>query len=272
MGSNPITSTSVISRDPDTSILTMADDHEGGSFRGDRFTGTDFSGSTWRDCDLRGVKVVDSWLTDVAVSGLVERFVVNDVDVAPYVEGELDRRHPERVQVREMRTADDNRAAWDTVERLWADTLDRARHLPEPARQQRVDDEWSLVETLRHLVFVVDAWASRTVLDEPRPYHPLGYPHSSHPPADAADIGLDLGATPGFDEVVEVHLDRLAVVRGIVDGLTDAELERACTRTPAPGYPDVPHTVGHCLHTVIREHCEHRRFAVRDLAVLEAQG
>lgn len=80
----------------------MSSDQPSGSFRGSSFTGTDFSGSTWRDCDLRGMKVVDSWLVDVAVSGLVERFVVNDVDVTGFVEAELDRRHPERVQVRDL--------------------------------------------------------------------------------------------------------------------------------------------------------------------------
>ena len=250
----------------------MATEQPSGSFRGARFTGADLSGSTWRDCDLRGMKVVDSWLVDVAVSGLVERFVVNDVDVAGFVEAELDRRHPERVQVREMRTPDDHRATWASIERLWNDTVARAHRLPEPALHERVDDEWSLVETLRHLVFVVDAWASRTVLDDPAPYHRLGYTHSSYPPADAAAIGVDLAATPSFDEVLEVHLDRLAVVRGIVDGLADDELERSCSRTPAPGYPEVPHTVRHCLHTVMLEQTEHHRYAVRDLAVLETRA
>lgn len=251
----------------------MADEQdETASFRGGRFTGADFTGATFRDCDLRGVKVVDSWLVDVRVSGLVRDLVVNDVDVTGFVEAELDRRHPERVQVREMRTADDYRATWATIERLWAETVARARRLPEAALFERVDDEWSLVETLRHLVFVADAWASRTVLDEPMPYHPLGYTHSSYPPAEAAALGIDLDARPSFDEVMEVRADRLAVVRRIVDGLTDDELERLCARPPAPGYPDEPRTVGKCLRTVMTEECEHRRYAERDLAALEARS
>ena len=44
--------------------------------------------------------------------------VVDDVDVTAFVAAELDRRHPERVQLRGMRTAEDCRAMWDTVERL----------------------------------------------------------------------------------------------------------------------------------------------------------
>src|SRR5918997_238861 len=144
----------------------MGEEHDDApAFRGARFTGVDFTGATFRDCDLRQVKIVDSWLLDVNMSGLVGNVLVNDVDVSAFVEAELDRRHPERAQLREMQTADDYRQLWDTIERLWSDTVARARRLPEDARQQRVDDEWSFVETLRHLVFATDAWASRTVLD-----------------------------------------------------------------------------------------------------------
>ena len=110
------------------------------AFRGAQFTGVDFTGATFRDCDLRRVKIVDSWLVDVNVSGLIGDVVVNDVDVTAFVEAELDRRHPERAQVREMQTADDYRTMWDTIERLWSDTVARARRLPEDARQERVDD------------------------------------------------------------------------------------------------------------------------------------
>jgi DinB superfamily/Pentapeptide repeats (8 copies) len=252
----------------------MADETaDAARFRGTGFTGADFTGATFRDCDLRGVKIVDSWLVDVDVSGLVDRFTVNDVDVTAFVEGELDRRHPERVQLREMRTADDYRAMWNTIEHLWSATIARARRLPEALLHERVDDEWSFVETLRHLVFATDAWASRTVLDEPMPYHRLGYPYSGHPREDAAALGVDLDADPSFDEVMAARTDRLSVVRRIVDGLTDEELERPCARPPAPtGYPDEVRTVGRCLRTVMREECEHRRYAVRDLAVLEARG
>ncbi|MFD4194368.1 hypothetical protein [Amycolatopsis thermoflava] len=44
-----------------------------------------------------------------------------------------------------------------------------------------------------------------------------------------------------------------------------------CGRTlsPAPGYPEEPQPVGKCLRVVMNEECEHRRYAVRDLAVLE---
>jgi DinB superfamily/Pentapeptide repeats (8 copies) len=249
----------------------MTDEHDDTvTYRGARFEGADFTGATFRDCDMRGLKVVDTWLVDANISGLIGNLVVNDVDVTAFVEAELDRRHPERAQVRLMQTADDYRATWGVLERLWSDTVERARLLPEHARQERVDDEWSFVETLRHLVFATDAWASRTVLDDPMPYHRLGFTHSSYPPADAATLGIDLDARPSFDEVMQARTDRMAVMRRIVDGLTDDELERPCARSPAPGYPEEPRKVGKCLQVVMTEECEHRRYAVRDLAVLEA--
>ena len=242
------------------------------SFRGAQFDGADFSEASFFDCDMSRMKIRDCWLADAYVSGLIDNLVVNDVDVTAFVEGELDRRHPERAQVRDARTADELRTTWDTIERLWAETVDWARRLPESARQERVDGEWSFAETMRHLVFATDAWVSRTVLDDPMPYHPIGRPHSSFATDDAASIGIELDARPSFDEVMEVRADRMAVVRRLVDGLTDEELERVCTRTPGPGYPDEPHTVGQCVKVVMGEECEHRRYAIRDLAVLEARG
>jgi uncharacterized protein YjbI with pentapeptide repeats len=67
-----------------------------GTFRGVQFTEADFTGATFRACDLRDLKVVDSMLVDVNVSGIIRNFVVNDVDVTAFVEVELQRRHPER--------------------------------------------------------------------------------------------------------------------------------------------------------------------------------
>ena len=243
-------------------------------FRGRHFTMTDFTGAVFRACSFQDVKIVDSDLVDLNISGDVRHLVVNDVDVTAYVESELERRHPERVQLRELRaqrTPVNFRATWATIERVWAETVARARRLPEPALHERVADEWSFVETLRHLVFATDAWVLSSVLDDPAPYHRLGFTHTGYPPADAAAIGIDLDATPSLDDVLEVRADRMAIVRRIVDDLTDDELQRLCSRPPAPGYPEEKNTVGQCLGVVFAEECEHHRYATRDLAVLEAR-
>jgi DinB superfamily/Pentapeptide repeats (8 copies) len=244
----------------------------GGSeqFRGARFDVADLRGARFTDCDLTGVTIRDGWLVNVSISGYLSNVTVNGVDVSDFVSAELDRRHPERVQFRDGQTADDVRAIWDTIERLWAQAIERAGRLPAAALTQQVNEEWSFAQTLRHLVFITDAWASRTVLDEEMPYHPLGLPQSWYPAADAAAVGIDLTAQPGYAEILAARADRMAVMRRIVAGLTDAGLGRLCLRSPAPGYPDEQRTVIDCVSVVMDEEIEHYRFAVRDLAVLEA--
>jgi DinB superfamily/Pentapeptide repeats (8 copies) len=244
----------------------------GGSeqFRRARFDVADLRGARFTDCDLTGVTIRDGCLVDVSISGYLSNVTINDVDVTDFVSAELDRRHPERVQFRECRTTDDIRAMWHTIERLWAQAVERAGRLPAIALDQQVNEEWSFAQTLRHLVFITDAWASRTVLDEEMPYHPLGLPQSWYPAADAAALGIDLTARPGYAEVLAARADRMAVMRSIVADLTDDSLGRLCQRSPAPGYPDEERPVIACVGVVLEEEIEHYRFALRDLAVLEA--
>ena len=246
----------------------------GGSeqFRAARFDVADLRGARFTDCDLTGARIRDGWLVDISISGYLNNFTVNGVDVTDFVSAELDRRHPERVQFREGRTADDVRATWATIERLWGDAVERAGQLPKEALAEQVDEEWSFAQTLRHLIFITDAWASRTVLDEPMPYHPIGLPQTWYPVADAAALGIDPAAQPDYAEILAVRADRMGVVRRIVDASTDDDLGRLCHRTPAPGYPDEERSVIECVGVVMDEEIEHHRFAVRDLAVLESRS
>lgn len=244
----------------------------GGSeqFRGSRFDVADLRGARFTDCDMTGVTIRDGWLVDMNISGYLSNFSINGVDVTDFVSAELDRRHPERVQLREGKTADDFRAMWDTIEGLWAQAAERAGRLPATALTEQVNEEWSFAQTLRHLIFITDAWASRTVLDEEMPYHRIGLPQSWYPAGAAASLGIDLAAEPAYDEILAVRADRTAVIRRIVTGLTDDGLGRLCLRSPAPGYPEEERPVAECIAVVMEEEIEHYRFAVRDLAVLES--
>ena len=245
----------------------------GGSeeYRGARFDVADLRGARFTDCDLTGVTIRDGWLTGVSISGYLADVTVNDVDVTGFVNAELDRRHPERVQFRQVKTAGDFRAMWDTIEGLWARAAERAARLPGAALTEQVNEEWSFAQTLRHLIFITDAWVSRTVLDQELPYHPIGLPQSWYPAADAAALGIDLAADPGYDEILNVRADRMAVIRRIVSGLTDDGLGRLCRRSPAPGYPEEDRDVAGCIAVAMDEEIEHYRFATRDLAVLESR-
>jgi hypothetical protein len=248
--------------------------HEDGGteqFRAATFMVRDLRETRFVDCDLSRARIVDGCLVDVDISGYVSNLVVNGVDVTEYVEAELDRRHPERVQLRNVRNADDFRALWTTIEGLWSELTARAERLPESVRHERVADEWSFVETLRHLVYITDSWVSRTILDVERPFHPLGLPQTAYSPADAAALGMELDANPSYAEALEARAERVAVVHGVLDGLTDAQLGRLCLRTPAPGYPEEERAVAECLGVLMDEECEHYRFAHRDLTILESR-
>jgi uncharacterized damage-inducible protein DinB len=242
------------------------------AFRGARFHLADLTGVRFRDCDLRGASITSCAVDGLRVDGFdgaAGRVVVDGVDVSAYVAAELDRRHPERVQLRAVRTADDHRAMWTTVERLWAGTIARARSLPEAARHERVDGEWSVTETLRHLVFAIEVWIDRLATGGGAPHHPLALPPTDMSD-DAPRLGLDLDARPSFDEVVALHAERTASVRGVLDGLIDERLTEVRTASAGPQGGEESHTVGECLLVVAHEHCAHHRFAERDLARLES--
>lgn len=243
---------------------------ESDQFRGARIRLSNLVALEIRDCEISGLKIVDCYGSDVYLGGDFERIVVKDVDVTAYVEGELDRQHPARVFARDAASPDDYRAAWDAIETQWEATLDRARQLPEAKLHEQVDGEWSLVETQRHLLFASDAWLGNAVLEEEAPYHPLGFPAGGMPPDAAAKLGLTLDATPTLDEVLAPRRARMATMRRVVDGLTEAELDRVCSRKPADTYPDQEYVVRRCLKVVLEEEAEHHRYAVRDLAALEA--
>jgi len=241
-------------------------------FRGARIHLCNLTGLQVRDCEVSGLRVVDCYGSDVYLGGDFGRLVVNDVDVTAYVETELDRQHPTRVLARDAVSPDGYRAAWDAIETLWAATLDRARMSPEASLHEQVDGEWSFVETQRHLLFAGDAWLGSAVLEEEAAYHPFGIPAGGMPSDASAALGLTREADPTLDEVLTPRLARMGTMRRVVEGLTEAELARVCGRKPADPYPDQEYLVRRCLKVVLVEEVEHHRYAVRDLAVLEARA
>jgi hypothetical protein len=251
----------------------MANEYvETDQFRGARIHLSDVSGLVIRDCVVSGLKVVDSYGGEVSLGGDFERVVVNDVDVTAYVQAELDRLHPARKLARDAESVEDYRAAWGAIEALWLGTIERVRRMPVSVQHERVDDEWSFVETQRHLLFASDAWLGNAVLEESAPFHPLGFPADGMPPHESAALGLTLDASPTLDEVLTPRFARMAVVRQVVDALTEAELDRVCARRPADPYPDKEYVVRRCLKVVLKEEAEHHRYAVRDLAVIEGRA
>ena len=232
-------------------------------FRGAEFVDADMSGAWFREVDLTGARIRGALLIDADIDGVIHGLRVNGVEVAPLVEAELDRRHPERAKLRPT-TPDGMRDAWAVVESFWGETMARARGMTEADLHRSVDEEWSFLETVRHLIHVIDLWFARAVQCRPRPYHPIGVAATFV--ADPQALGLDAEATPTFDEVAAVRAERMAQVRDYLATVTQDELDRP--RTPDPEPWDVmpgARSATDCLHVLLNEEWTHHQFAVRDL-------
>src|SRR6266550_2045982 len=125
-----------------------------------------------------------AWLQDVDIDGEIRNVRINGVDVAPLIEAELNRRYPERTKL-DPADADGFREAWAIIERVWPPTVERAKRLPPELLHERVEGEWSFIETLRHLGAATDAWVRRAILGLPEPYSPLGLPTTRRGPTRA---------------------------------------------------------------------------------------
>ncbi len=238
-----------------------------------RWVEVNLSGSRFHNVDLTGSKIRGAMLVDVELDGYIQNLRVNGVDVGPLVEKELDRLHPEREKLKGLDTPEKWDEAWSTIEGLWKKTVAQARKLPPEKLHERVDGEWSFVETLRHLVFALDAWINRTVFGAKGHFWPAGLAHDEAPAWIWKSTGLDPKAKPTFDEAVAAHKERLKTVRDLIAGLSPEELKRRCKKNSEGGYPADTSKVDviTCLRIALSEEWEHHRFAVRDLAQLKAK-
>jgi len=248
-------------------------DLHGSLFRGVDLTGAvlhgvDLTGAQFRAVDLTGTVLRGVDLVNANVYGHIEGLVINGVEVAPLVEAELDRRHPDRVKMRPSDPAG-FREAWDLLGRLWDGTVERARSLPPALLHESVNDEWSFTETLRHLAFATDAWVRRAILGDPSPWDPLDLPWDEMP--DTPGVPRDRGARPSLDQVLALRRSRRATVGEVIDGLTEASLAGHTEPVEGPGWPRPrSYPVRECLLVVLNEEWEHRLYAERDLDVLAA--
>ena len=250
-------------------------DLSGARFEDVYLTGADFrdvdlSSARFHLVDLTGATIRGAALVNVDISGEIDNLRVNGVDVVPLVEAELNRRYPDRVKMRPADAAG-FREAWDVLEPLWAQTVSRARALAPQQLHERVDGEWSFIETLRHLVFATDAWVTRAILGKPSPWHPLDLPHDEMP--DVPSVPRDRAARPALDEVLALRSDRMATVRQVLGELTDEQLAGHTDPVMEPGYPESESfAVRRCLQAVLNEEWLHRLYAERDFDVLESRA
>jgi DinB superfamily/Pentapeptide repeats (8 copies) len=246
--------------------FTRSDDLRGAEFvdadlRGARFVGSDLSGVVMRGVQVDGADIEAPWL--LSDGGAL---LVNGVDVVPFVEAELNRRFPGRAQ-RRAEDPDGLRSAWAALERTWAATIERVASTPEGTVDVSVDGEWSFAQTLRHLVLATDMWWGRAIQGIEQPFHPLGLLDLATE-GDGTETFVPAAATPSYAEVLEARAGRVAMVRDFLATITRDALaeERRNPHDPAD-----PETTLSCLHVILEEEWEHHRYAVRDLAVIEAR-
>ena len=223
------------------------------------FWGADLSGARFRDVNLTDVKISHALLSNVDIDAMVDKLVVNGVDVTAYV-NERDPWHPLRSMLRAA-TPEDMRVAWATLEDEWAKTVSRARALPEAKLHEAVNGEFTFVQTLRHLVFAMDKWFTSPVLDEP--FDPIGLPNTGS--LNFPWPGLDYDLTPSVSEALAVRADRATRFRDYLASLASGDLAR-----PIDVLENGINPLQDCIWTVFEEEFWHNRYALRDLEQLEA--
>ncbi len=229
-------------------------------FAGATFVGASFQGATLRFCDvsrvtMRGVDLdgLDIDSHDLAFGSLL----VNGVDVVPLVEAELDRRFPGR-ELRNAQTPDGLRAGWVAVQAAWQETV---AGTPPELLDAHVEDEWSLAQTLRHLVLATDAWLGKAILRLPQPFHEIGQIFTG-----AAEMGFDMSIfrtdPPAYDEVLAVRAERQ---QHVTDVLATASVELLEEEREDPWGGGWNPTVGDCVRVILEEEWAHLRYVRRDL-------
>ncbi|WP_265446480.1 DinB family protein [Flexivirga meconopsidis] len=225
------------------------------NLRGARFRSCELSEASMRGVIVAGMEVDSPWLFDGD-----EPFLVNGIDVLPYVGAELDKRFPGRGQ-RHADTPDGLRDAWAVLQRAWAATAERVAAMPPGTVDVSVDEEWSFAQTLRHLVMATDVWLGRSILGRDPGYHPIGLPYDGYA-EDGNDTSYFTTEKPTYDEVLAARADRVGMVTDYLAQVTPEELRIQRANPWAPQYPE---TTLSCLHTILDEEWEHLRYAERDL-------
>ena len=234
----------------------------------------EFEGATFVRASLKGATIRFSDVSDVTMRGVdcggldidshdlfFGSLYVNGVDVVPLVDAELNRQFPGR-ELQKAETPEGLREGWVAVQAAWAETV---ASTPRELVDAHVEDEWSLAETLRHLVLATDAWLRGGILQIEQPFHEIGQIFTG-----AAEMGFDMSIfrsePPSYGEILEVRAERQQQVTDFLATVTP-ELLAEERRNPWGG-DDWKPTVGDCIRVILEEEWAHLRYVRRDLAKL----
>lgn len=232
-------------------------------FEGATFVKASFKGATLRFSDVSGVTMrsVDVGGLDIDSHDLFfGSLYVNGVDVVPLVDAELNRQFPGR-ELQKAQTPEGLRKGWVAVQDAWRATV---ADTPRDLVDAHVEGEWSLAQTLRHLVLATDAWLRGGILSMQQPFHEIGQIFTG-----AAEMGFDMSIfredTPTYDEILAVRGERQQLV---TDFLATATPELLAEEREDPWGGGWQPTVGDCIRVILEEEWAHLRYIRRDLALL----
>lgn len=234
-------------------------------FEGATFVQASFKGANLRFSDLTGVRMrsVDVDGLDIDSHDLFfGSLIVNGVDVVPLVDAELNRQFPGR-ELQKAQTPEGLREAWTAAQSAWHETVTGT---PADLVDAQVADEWSLAQTLRHLILATDAWLRGGILRMKQPFHEIGQIFTG-----ADEMGFDMSVfrvdpAPTFEEILAVRAERQLMV---TDFLATATSELLAEERENPwGGDDWRPSVGDCLRVILEEEWAHLRYIRRDLAQL----
>ena len=234
-------------------------------FAGATFVRAGFKDATFRFCDLSGVRMSGGDVAGLDIDShdlFFGSLFVNGVDVVPFVKAELNRQFPGR-ELQEARTPEGLREGWEAAQEAWRTTVAQT---PDALRDAHVDDEWSLSQTLRHLVLATDAWLLAGVHRRPDPFHEIGQFFTG-----AEQMGVvpaRMREPRDFDEVLAVRAERQQLVTDFLATVTQTQLDEP-RDDPWDRDGDWKPTVGDCIRTILEEEWAHLRYIRRDLARLD---
>ena len=213
--------------------------------------------ATFRDTDFSDSRFFHVFLKNVSIDGEINNLVINGVDVTDYV-NQHDRWWPLRNNLAPD-TKEGIVESWTALGKEWSKLLGLVSTARPSVVNQSVNGEWTLNQTLRHLIFAMDKWFMLPVLGQ-HSFSAIGLPNTSSQARPWP--GLDLNQNPDFEEVMATRSDQHKRFGEFISGMRMEELPETVAIEENGNVPALM-----CLHVVLEEEFEHLRYMIRDLAV-----
>ena len=233
----------------------MAEVFEDKDFSDAVFWGVKLARAQFRDTAFEETNFFHTLWRNVEIDGEIQGLVVNGVDITDYV-NRNDRWYPLRYQL-SPNDAVGLRASWNQLEKEWSGLLARVGAAAPSIAETSIDNEWSLLDTLRHLLFAMDKWFTWPILGI-HIFSPLGLPNAES----------QAGEWPGLASIENIDFDAVLRQRKQQHESFALFLETLDVNA-LPATVDVLENGAvptlSCFHVILEEEFEHLRYMIRDL-------